>query len=257
MILMAQAMNMKVGDTTKKLVLLKLADNANDEGVAWPSYDTIAQHCETSRRTVIRKIKELAESGFIQIKNRPDKEKGNKSNLFILTLDNGQKSASAHSERVSPPLVSEDHHPSDTDDQTLVTDDHYPSDTRSPKPINRTYKKNHNKNINKKSDLDFSGFGEITPEQISEIKRIRKANAKKPLTQRVANSLAKEFRLAQQMGYTLDRCLDTWETRGWVGFEAEWLKNSAPKTQQAVQRMGASNGDYGPPDWMKNREKRA
>jgi len=46
MLLTAQAMKLKVGNPTRKLVLLKLADNANDKGECFPSYQHIADHCE-------------------------------------------------------------------------------------------------------------------------------------------------------------------------------------------------------------------
>lgn len=50
--LMAQAMSIKVGNPLRKLVLIKMADNANDEGECWPSYQHIADHCECSKSAV-------------------------------------------------------------------------------------------------------------------------------------------------------------------------------------------------------------
>lgn len=54
MSLMAKAMGVKVGNSLRKLVLIKLADNANDKGECWPSYQHIADQCECSR-TAVRK----------------------------------------------------------------------------------------------------------------------------------------------------------------------------------------------------------
>lgn len=74
--------------------------------------------------------------------------------------------------------------------------------------------------------LDFSVFAGIADNQIKEIERIRKANntgKAKKLTQRVVNSLAKEFAKAFKIGYSIDDCLDEWETRSWKSFKAEWL----------------------------------
>ncbi|HEI8751353.1 TPA: helix-turn-helix domain-containing protein, partial [Proteus mirabilis] len=51
MLLMAKAMQLQVGSTAQKMVLLKLADNANDKGECFPSYETIARHCEISRQS--------------------------------------------------------------------------------------------------------------------------------------------------------------------------------------------------------------
>ena len=46
--LMVKAMKVKVGNPLRKLVLLKLADNASDHGECWPSYQHIADQCEIS-----------------------------------------------------------------------------------------------------------------------------------------------------------------------------------------------------------------
>ena len=57
--LMAYAMSLKVGNPLRKLVLLKLADNANDKGECFPSYQHIADQCEISRRAVMGHIQAL------------------------------------------------------------------------------------------------------------------------------------------------------------------------------------------------------
>lgn len=76
MSLMVDAMKLKIGNPTRKLVLIKLADNANDNGICWPSYDHIAEQCEISRRTAIRQVKELVDMGLIKVTYR-EGEKGN------------------------------------------------------------------------------------------------------------------------------------------------------------------------------------
>ena len=92
MLLMVQAMKVKVGSAARKLVLLKLADNANDEGLCWPSYENIAAHCEMDRRTVMRHIKTLSTDGFLSITHRKREDsKLNKSNVYQLTLAGGDK----------------------------------------------------------------------------------------------------------------------------------------------------------------------
>lgn len=50
---------------TKKLVLLALADNANDEGISWPSLTTISRKCGLTRRGVTLALEFLEKSGFI------------------------------------------------------------------------------------------------------------------------------------------------------------------------------------------------
>ncbi len=88
--LMAKAMNIKVGNPLRKLVLIKLADNANDNGECWPSYQHVADQCEVSRSTVKSHIRALEEMGLLK---RELRRKGelNQSNVFYLTLDNAQQ----------------------------------------------------------------------------------------------------------------------------------------------------------------------
>ncbi|MDY0250731.1 MAG: helix-turn-helix domain-containing protein [Pseudomonas sp.] len=87
MLLMVKAMQVQVGNPLRKLVLIKLADNANDLGECWPSYQHIADQCEISRRSVINHIKALEEIGFLVKKYRKGTEKRNASNVYTLNFN--------------------------------------------------------------------------------------------------------------------------------------------------------------------------
>jgi len=50
---------------SEKIVLLALADNANDEGGCWPSIATIAKKCSKGERTVQCAIKALCDKGHL------------------------------------------------------------------------------------------------------------------------------------------------------------------------------------------------
>ncbi|MGU5850559.1 helix-turn-helix domain-containing protein [Klebsiella pneumoniae] len=90
MTLMAKAMVIKTGNPIRKLVLIKLADNANDSGECWPSYKHIADHCECSKSAVRDHIDALISMGLLVKENRPGVKngKGNASNLYCMNLDN-------------------------------------------------------------------------------------------------------------------------------------------------------------------------
>ncbi|WP_108996528.1 helix-turn-helix domain-containing protein [Escherichia coli] len=62
--LMVKAMKIRVGNPLRKLVLIKLADNASDQGECWPSYQHIADQCEISKRSVMNHIAALCDSGL-------------------------------------------------------------------------------------------------------------------------------------------------------------------------------------------------
>ena len=89
--LMVRVMKVKVGNPLRKLVLLKLADNANDHGECWPSVPHIAQQCEISERSVQNHLRELAASGFLWIEERKGKNGLNQSNMYHLTIGSGNK----------------------------------------------------------------------------------------------------------------------------------------------------------------------
>lgn len=92
--LMVKAMHAKVGNPLRKLVLIKLADNANDLGECWPSYQHIADQCEISRRSVITHVNKLEQMGFLKKKYRKGAEKPNSSNIFTLCFDGAYSSPS-------------------------------------------------------------------------------------------------------------------------------------------------------------------
>ena len=86
-------MNCEVGNPARKLVLLKLADNANDDGVCFPSYQYIADKCEMSKRSAISHIDDLIKMGLVTKKARRNKD-GSSTNLYLLHLTNdSEKSA--------------------------------------------------------------------------------------------------------------------------------------------------------------------
>ncbi|MDC7862239.1 helix-turn-helix domain-containing protein [Pantoea ananatis] len=84
--LMVKAMKTKVGNPLRKLVLIKLADNAGDKGECWPSYQHIADQCEISKRSVMTHIENLCAMGLLKKELRAG-PKGNSSNVYFITLD--------------------------------------------------------------------------------------------------------------------------------------------------------------------------
>jgi hypothetical protein len=55
---------------SQKIVILALADQANDEGYCWPAIPTIARRCSKSERTVFAMLLELEESGHLSRRQR-------------------------------------------------------------------------------------------------------------------------------------------------------------------------------------------
>ena len=74
-------------NATQKAVLLVLANYSNENNQSYPSISTISRLSSCQDRTVIRALKELEESGFIQKMPRFN-DKGQTSNLYIVRGDN-------------------------------------------------------------------------------------------------------------------------------------------------------------------------
>ena len=85
---MAWASRQQTGSTHGKIVLMMLADRASDEGLCWPSLNTIATDCEISLSTVKRTVKVLESKGFVKIVREKD-DRGWKSNRYILDMGVG------------------------------------------------------------------------------------------------------------------------------------------------------------------------
>lgn len=214
MILTAQAMKLKIGNPARKLVLLKLADNANDEGVCFPSYQYIADHCEISKRSAITHIEKLIEMGLVSKKARKNKD-GSSSNLYYLHLDKG-------SENISPPPVKSFHHPSENISPP-------PSEMVSPITNHSINQSINQKNKQKKStELDLLAEFGITGQQAEDFVTLRKAK-KAPITKTALNILQKQADLAK---LPLREVVDIMIERNWQGFNASWGWQNASSGSQ-------------------------
>jgi DNA-binding transcriptional MocR family regulator len=69
----------------QKLVLVRLADRANERMQTWPSLERIATECCCSRSTVAKNIKELVDIGLV-VSERRTGPHGSTSNMYTLKL---------------------------------------------------------------------------------------------------------------------------------------------------------------------------
>lgn len=101
------AFSQDISPAGKKLVLIAMADGADEYGVFWSGYGTLAGKTSLDRATVIRNVNSLVETGYIEKVNRYKNNGEKRSNLYKLAL--GVDFAEDH------PLVAPcDHPPSGT-----------------------------------------------------------------------------------------------------------------------------------------------
>ncbi|MCH1926892.1 helix-turn-helix domain-containing protein [Shewanella sp. C32] len=246
--LMVKAMNAKVGNALRKLVLLKLADNANDKGECWPSYQHIADQCEIAHSTVRKHIKDLESAGYLTIHPRKT-ELGHGSNIYKLQLP------------PKPPMLADaapmpsDSTPMPSDSTPMPSDSiggcreiagGMPSDSTPPmpsdstrtshsfEPVNEPLKDHNTGSKTSTAKFDFSSWpAEPSAQILKDWLAVRKAK-KAPFTQTVINRLAKHLHQAAQHGLSVDECLGQCAVRGWVGFEFGWLVNAGVVATQKL-----------------------
>ena len=114
----------KTGDALAKLVLISLANRADNNGECYPSLERIADDCETTKMTVTRKLTVLEGLGLIRRVNR-SVEGMKTSNLYQLPdvthSYNDVTQSHDGSNTVLPTLVTESYikHPIETPKETI------------------------------------------------------------------------------------------------------------------------------------------
>lgn len=251
MTLTAQAMQIKVGNPIRKLVLLKLADQANDKGECWPSYASVAEAAECSKRAAMIHIEWLAQHGFLRIEQRKISGRQNLTNLYHLTLSEGNADTGAHSE--SDALGSEPDAPHSESD-ALGSEPRSPggSESAAPEPINKNQSMNHtttdvvvthadappNKTAKQPekpkrqnrhaADLALLAEYGVSGQLAEDHLQIRKAK-RQPLTRTAMSILQAE---AAKAGLTVAQALTHAVGAGWASFRAEYLQNRSTGTRR-------------------------
>lgn len=80
------ALDSIVGDKNSKLVLIALADFANENNECWPSQKRLASRAECSIDTVQRSLKKLETDGFISSVRQTQKHGYRSANLYTLAV---------------------------------------------------------------------------------------------------------------------------------------------------------------------------
>lgn len=224
MMLMVEAMKAKVGNPSRKLVLLKLADCASDNGDCFPSYQFIADQCEITRRAVMKHVAGLVEMGFLWVEKRKNGEQ-NHSNIYHLTISKGsEQNALGGSEQDS--LGSEqDSLGGSEQDSPITSNSFYPvnepvneTDTRAGHPGKAKPKKNTQADL---AVLQNLGVDEQTAKDWLQTRKEKRAGS---LTQTVLAALQRE---AEKAGLTVAQAVQVAAERNWARFMAWYLQNEA------------------------------
>lgn len=224
--LTALAMDVRVGNPLRKLVLLKLCDNADEKGRCWPSVKYIADQCEISERSVKSHIAGLEAAGFLRI--IPRSTGGKKiSNLYLIDLAGKPQvsgvESSKNDEFSSAGDALLDDFSSAGDSSSSAGAALRSSAGAAPKPVIQPVKEPINKKIYKKICLD-SLSPEISPEVAQEFIDLRERQ-KKSLTQGAFDRAMREALRGDKFGLSADDVIRECVDAGWRGIKLQWVLN--------------------------------
>ncbi|HIC1303016.1 TPA: helix-turn-helix domain-containing protein [Escherichia coli] len=210
---MVEVFHTEVGNPMHKLVLLKLADNANDNGECYPSYQHIAKQCEIGKSTAMRAIDALCEKGLL-IK-QPRYLIGGKeqtSNFYVIVLPSLQGSV-----RETPGVVSERHQGSVTVTPGVVSERH-------PNQSYITSKENIKNNTLRVLEKDGSVSEEDHAVNLAALRCLAFYNEKagckcrdaKPFVELLTETKTRKAYTEEEITLVIEWALTQWRSRGGV-----------------------------------------
>ena len=220
MLLMVEAMKLKVGNPLRKLVLIKLADNASDKGECFPSIAYIAEQCEISERSVQNHIKQLEVDGLLKIESRKSENGLNKSNIYYLNFSGANAAPYGANGSISGANAA----PSGESPAPVDGANAAPITSHIIEPVKEPV---NNLIIN---GFDFSALNdELDKNLIDDFIKFRKS-IKKPVTQGAVNYLIRELNKAISNGRNANELIEMTLSRGWQTFEYRYLNNQNQAT---------------------------
>jgi len=173
----------------QKLVLLALADCANDEGLAWPSIATLARKCGCDERTIQRNLRDIEKTGAIR--REEVKGKGCKYRFGPPAKRHPRQNDGAANRPKTPGKLP----PKPSGTVNGLSNDK-PKRVRKPEGVDR--------------------------QTWDDWKSARKGA---PITQSVMDTVKRE---AAKLGWSVPEAIAHAAGNSWRGFNAEWVKDRKP-----------------------------
>ncbi|MBD1583473.1 helix-turn-helix domain-containing protein [Pseudoalteromonas sp. S16_S37] len=241
---------------TLKLLLLSIADRADEYHCCFPSIMRLAKDTGLNEKTVNSNLRKLESLGIISDTGRRVGERGRTKVYRLNGVEKVEKSNTTEIGGINEcdPLEAPSHEASrgenfntpkngsisegegfnPTVNGSFKTTENGALNSKNGS-FNPTKNGSHNQSLepvikplknNTKKPLDFSCWPQEPSEQVLsdwfDMRKRMKAN----VSQTVINRLAKQFEIAVQNGVSVDDCLGECILRNWRGFEFAWLANS-------------------------------
>lgn len=225
---------------TQKLVLLSLADRADENNLCYPSIARLESDTGLYRETIFEAIKSLEEMKLLLVERQLGK-----GNRYTLIGVNGRHETSSEKPTGSDMPTSREKHTGTSREKPTAQSgkaDYYQSGKADTEPTNESTNNLPIESTNKKrSRNEGLELLKDIPESLAlDYLKIRKA-AGKPLT---ATALAGIVREATKIGYTLEAAITLCCERSWIGFNAEWVTKSPKTVSKPNRHSGFDQIDY-------------
>ncbi len=233
-IIMSQCWPLGGMSSAQKAVLISLADQANDDGVCWPSVGTIAKRTCLSERAVQEALQWLQATGAIF-----REYKTNRSTVYTVTparFDPAKapvarsRSKGADGAPPAPSAPPAPGAPGGADGAPLGVNQAHPTPAPGAPKSSLNRKGNH-QGAAKAQALGLDG---VSDELLADWQAVRSAKRAGPLTATAVKGLQREARKA---GLTDSEAIEICCTNGWQGFRAAWYQQDM---RPAVSRATAN-----------------
>ena len=204
---------------TDLLLLLAMADFANDDCTCWPSIETLAKRIRKTTRSVTRSVNSLEKKGLIQVLVRGAGRQSSRYKIIVSAFQNNQETRGDNLSPVTPmsPQPRQPCHPSpDTDVTSALTPmSTKPSIEPPKKPSKNASKKKAHKELDDDAlkqlvwDDNFENFWNYYPRKVSKQKS-REAWSK--------------LKGDESLYYEIVHAVGKWmETKDWIDSDGQFI----------------------------------
>lgn len=220
------------------LLLMAIADFADDDGNAFPAIGTLAKKCRLSERYVNMLLAKLRDSGELEIHLN---EGWRGANRYRITLGVNSTSPLKPASPRSP--LPKGVKPASGGDEARFPKPLKPASPEPSRNRHRTTKEpSGEKRASKSRSNAADFFPDVAPQVLHDFEAVRKAKRAGPITETAANGIKRE---AAKAGLTVQQALEMCAERGWTSIKASWESvagaTSAGKNQSTRRTFGGMN----------------
>jgi len=230
------AWQQRVGRSTEKLVLLSLADRANEKHECYPSIERLALDTGCNRKTVMDAIKRLEDQGLVTA----EKSWGRGTRYQLVGV------VDRHGNQYQKRDQSQDRDQYQKRDGTSTKNGTGPVPKTGHEPINNLpLTKKHNARGKKQKSLDWSPIPEKARGEALDDWLEHRSRLKAPITTQTAiTRLANELKQCEQMGIPADEAIGEAIDAGWRGIKAAWVENRRSTNETGTRTGGGTRTTF-------------